>query len=227
MKYAFGRVRVDAEARSLTKGGQPLHLTRKAFDLLLLLLDQRPNAVTKAQIYERLWPDTFVSESSLQTLIREIREVIDDSETKTSWIRTVHGIGYGFAGDAVASDASLPPRVSPGPPAAWLIGESMRVSLHRGENILGRWPEAEVEIDLPTVSRRHARITIADAVLLEDLGSKNGTWLNDERVTAPRPVTDGDVVGFGSSRFTFRSAPGGRSTESADALPPDADLTTS
>lgn len=50
------------------------HLTRKAFDLLVLMLETRPNAVTKDQIYARIWPDAFVTESSLHTLVREIRQ---------------------------------------------------------------------------------------------------------------------------------------------------------
>jgi aryl carrier-like protein len=69
-------------------------------------------------------------------------------------------------------------------PVAWLTGESLRVALHAGENILGRGLDDVIEINLSTVSRRHARITLADAIVLEDLGSKNGTWLENERLTA-------------------------------------------
>ena len=111
MKYTFGRISVDASARSIVVAAEPVHLTRKAFDLLLLLLEHRATAVSKDSIYERLWPDTFVAESSLQTLVHEIRQTIDDRESRTSWIRTVHGIGYSFAGDvhvtAAASGSAL------------------------------------------------------------------------------------------------------------------------
>jgi DNA-binding winged helix-turn-helix (wHTH) protein len=97
VKYTFGRISVDASARIIAVGARPVHLTRKAFDLLLLLLEHRATAVSKDAIYARLWPDTFVAESSLQTLVHEIRQAIDDGGTGTSWIRTVHGIGYSFA----------------------------------------------------------------------------------------------------------------------------------
>jgi DNA-binding winged helix-turn-helix (wHTH) protein len=218
VRYTFGGVCIDADARTCSTREGPLHLTRKAFDLLLLLLQCRPNAVSKEQIYARLWPDTFVAESNLQNLIHEIRQAIDDRESERSWIRTIHGIGYSFAGSVVASDAPAAPDRVAGP-AAWLLGESTRVVLHSGENILGRGvDEAEdvIDIDSPTVSRRHARISIGESVTLEDLGSKNGTWLEGERLTGPHVLSDGDVVRLGSLTFRFRLALQTRSTETAD-----------
>jgi DNA-binding winged helix-turn-helix (wHTH) protein len=215
VKYAFGSVCVDADARSISSATGSVHLTRKAFDLLLLLLECRPNAVSKEQIYARLWPDTFVAESSLQTLIHEIRQVIDVGGPRQSWIRTVHGIGYSFAGDVLGSDATAPPaRLDR--PAAWLLGESTRVALQEGENIIGRGLEGVIEIEAPTISRRDARIVIGDSATLEDLGSKNGTWLRDERLTAPGALADGDAVSLGSAKFTFGRARQPKSTESTD-----------
>jgi DNA-binding winged helix-turn-helix (wHTH) protein len=211
---------VDADARSISSAEGSVHLTRKAFDLLLLLLECRPNAVSKEQIYARLWPDTFVAESSLQTLIHEIRQAIDGTGSRQPWIRTVHGIGYSFAGDVVASGMPASPAQLERP-AAWLLGESTRVALQDGENIIGRGLEGVIEIEAPTISRRHARIVIGDSVTLEDLGSKNGTWLGDERLTAPCALADGDAVSLGSAKFTFRRARQPKSTESTDIPPHD------
>ena len=106
MRYLFASLIVDAGAREVTDASRPVHLTRKAFDLLLLLLEHRPNAVSKEQINARLWPDTFVSEASLQTLIHEIRQAIDRQGSHESWMRTVHGVGYRFASEAVAKEPS-------------------------------------------------------------------------------------------------------------------------
>ena len=108
-------------------------------------------------------------------------------------------------------------------PVAWLTGESLRVALHAGENILGRGFDDVIEINLSTVSRRHARITLADAIVLEDLGSKNGTWLENERLTAPRELSDGAAVRLGSAEFTFRLCRPAGSTQSIEMLPPTAD----
>jgi DNA-binding winged helix-turn-helix (wHTH) protein len=219
VKYTFGRISVDANSRTIAVAAEPVHLTRKAFDLLLLLIEHRASAVSKDVIYERLWPDTFVAESSLQTLVHEIRQAIDDRGSGTSWIRTVHGIGYSFAGDVHATPvlSAETPFVRP---AAWLHRESRRLALYVGENVLGRGVEDVIEVDLPTVSRRHARITIGEAAFIEDLGSKNGTWLKGARVIEPAPLGDGDEVGLGSATFTFRVARSAQPTESSDMPPP-------
>ena len=202
MKYAFGNICVDADARSISSDAGPLHVTRKAFDLLILLLESRPNAVSKTQVYDRLWPAVFVTESSLQTLVREIRQAIDEPGCRRSWIRTLYGVGYAFSGDVVVSGEPGDPLVDTRP-AAWFIGDSMRVGLCAGENVLGRGSDV-IDIDLPTISRRHARIVINDgAMTIEDLGSKNGTWVGDERLTGPCTLSDGNVVRLGSVRFTF------------------------
>jgi DNA-binding winged helix-turn-helix (wHTH) protein len=224
VKYTFGSVCVDADARSISSAAGPVRLTRKAFDLLLLLLESRPKAVSKEQIFARLWPDTFVTESSLQTLIHEIRQAVDDHDSPQSWIHTVHGIGYRFDGEVVVSEAQpRPERLAW--PAAWLLGESTRLALRPGENIVGRTIEDAVTIDAPTVSRRHARITIGETVTIEDLGSKNGTWLHDERLTTVRALADGDAVRLGSVRFTFRLARQPRTTESEEMPQLDRDVT--
>ena len=193
MKYEFGNVRVDASARTASVSGLPVHLTRKAFDLLLLLLERPQTVVSKDEIYERLWPDTFVTESGLQTLIYEIRHAIDDHRSGRSWIRTVRGLGYSFAGHVLV-DALPPDERRPTYPAAWLTNAATSFPLYIGENVIGRASDNPVEVQHPTISRRHACIAIGESVTLEDLGSKNGTWLDDERVTARRTLDDGAVV---------------------------------
>ena len=205
MALRFGDVRVDVDARQLWCGTETVHLPRKAFDLLLLLLEHRPNAVPKEKIHARLWPDTFVSEASLQALISDIRQAIGDDGRRRVIVRTIHGVGYAFTADVIEAD--VPGSAAREKARAWLIGELGRILLRPGENLLGRGGEDITEIDETTVSRRHARITLRHSdALLEDLDSKNGTWLNDERVTGPVVIADGDVVRLGSARFTFRTA---------------------
>lgn len=165
-----------------------------------------------------MWPETFVTESSLQSLVHEIRHALDDRAAPASWIRTVHGIGYRFCGPVVVSGPAAE-RQGAERATAWLLGDSSRVSLHWGENIIGRGLDGAVEIDAPTISRRHARIVIGESVTLEDLASKNGTWLAGERLTSPRPLADGSLVRLGSLTFTFRLAPQPRPTESVEEPP--------
>jgi DNA-binding winged helix-turn-helix (wHTH) protein len=210
--YTFGSVRVDADIRGVFGPRGEVRLTRKAWELLLLLLERWPNAVSKTEIHARVWPDTFVSESSVQSLIHEIRRAIDDGAPE-SWIRTVHGIGYRFCGAVEATP--LPTAAASQRPAAWLIGASTRVALHVGENIVGRGSDDVVEIEAPTISRHHARIVVGEAVTIEDLDSKNGTWIDGVRLGAARVLADGASVRLGSVRLTFRLAAQPRATESA------------
>lgn len=214
MRYTFGSVCVDADTREISRPAGPCHLTRKAWSLLLLLIERRPDVVSKDEIFARVWPDAFVSESSLQAAIHEVRRAIDDGARRHSWIRTVHGVGYSFRGHAVAHARSEAPSLD-GRPAAWLIGDATRLPLRRGENIVGRGSDDVVEIEAPTISRHHARIVVGESVTIEDLASKNGTWLDGERVGGSRPLADGASVRLGSVHLTFRLASPARPTESA------------
>src|SRR6266508_2242099 len=98
MKIRFGECVLDTDERVLLRGGQPVHLTPKAFQLLGFLLEARPRAVPKSELQEKLWPSTFVSEGNLATLVKEARVVIGDDARQPLYIRTVHGYGYAFAG---------------------------------------------------------------------------------------------------------------------------------
>ena len=88
MRVTFSEFELDLGAHQLLRRGEPVHLGPKAFDLLELLLRERPKAVSKAQIRDRIWPQTFVSESNLTTLIAELRTALDDPPQKPRLIRT-------------------------------------------------------------------------------------------------------------------------------------------
>ncbi|HEX6314663.1 MAG TPA: FHA domain-containing protein, partial [Gemmatimonadaceae bacterium] len=185
-----------------------VHLSPKAIDLLRILIAHRPRALSKQELHEHLWPATFVSEANLASLIAEVREALGDTAREPRFIRTAHRFGYAFSGEAVEVPDS-PPSVQP-TSFCWLVKDGKRLPLQQGENILGR-DEADIQIDSPTVSRRHARIRIsATEAVLEDLGSKNGTFVNSERVSTVVRLKDGDEVQVGSvvSRFRMTSPKG-------------------
>jgi pSer/pThr/pTyr-binding forkhead associated (FHA) protein len=80
-----------------------------------------------------------------------------------------------------------------------------RVTLEEGEHLIGRDPDAEIFLNSAGVSRRHARIGISTGrATIEDLGSKNGTFVGDQRVEGSRSLGDGDIIGVGSVKLTFR-----------------------
>lgn len=207
MPLRFGDFVFDADARQLLRRGVEVHVSPKAFHLLQLLLDGRPRAVSKQTLHEQLWPATFVSESNLATLVGELRAALEDSARRPRFVRTVQRFGYAYCGDVEEISNGTPqPAVF-----CWLIANGRRLPLKWGENILGREAGNGFGIDSVTVSRQHARITVSErGAQLEDLESKNGTFLNGGRIAGAAILVDGAEIRTGSLVFHFRmTAPDG------------------
>jgi len=204
MRLRFSEFVFDSDSRRLTRGGEPVHLEPKAFELLELLLERRPAAVAKSAIRDRLWPRTFVSESSLTTLAAQLRRALGEADR---FVRTVHGFGYAFDGEAAALDAPTPPAAPVTSVGPCLVWQDQVFALAEGESVLGRDPLARVLVDVPGVSRRHARIVVTGSkAVVEDLGSKNGTFVEDRRVAGPTLLADRDRVRLGHTVLVFRCA---------------------
>ena len=205
MRVAFGRFTFDADTRELLDAGARVHLSPKAFDLLALLLERRPTVVSKRDIHDRVWRDTFVSEASLSVVIAEIRQVLGDDSRQSAFVRTVHRVGYAFSGPAQDLAAA---RVDRGPsaPLCWLVYHDRAFPLAPGEHVIGRDPRCAVWVDASGVSRRHACVEVGtDATRVSDLESSNGTFVAGQRVISPRLLSDGDVLELGSATLTYRA----------------------
>ncbi len=190
--FRFGEFTFDCGSHMLNRNGREEHLSPKAQQLLRMLLLSRPKAISREQIYDTLWPSAFVSETNMAGIVRELRRALGDDAHSAQYIRTVHGFGYAFAAD-VARELG-----APSPAAAMLLCEGTRHPLYAGENIVGRSHECGVILTGPTVSRRHAIITIDDKTIsVEDCGSRNGTYVNHERVTRAT-IRQQDVLTFGA-----------------------------
>jgi DNA-binding winged helix-turn-helix (wHTH) protein len=203
----FRSCELDAARRRLLKDGKEAHVTPKAFELLLLLVDAAPRVVPKRELHARLWPRVAVSDWTLFSLIKELRRALDNAGPEESLIRTVHRVGYAF-------NASLE-QVSHRPARGrrWLVIDGDRFGLSAGDNVVGRDPEAEVALDDTTVSRRHARIVVSDAgATIEDLGSKNGTSVGGARVRERVALHDGDQIAFGDLVVLYRETKAGQTT---------------
>jgi DNA-binding winged helix-turn-helix (wHTH) protein len=215
LRLRFSEIVFDSDARRLTRDGEPVHLEPKAYELLELLLERRPAAVAKAAIHDRLWPRTSVSESSLTTLAAQLRKALGEDGAR---IRTVRGFGYAFDGEVASLDAPpSPPSSVPGPAVGpCLVWQDQVFGLVEGENVLGRDPAAQVLVDVPGVSRRHARVVVTGSeVVVEDLESKNGTFVGDRRLERPTPLADRDQLRLGRTVLVYRLArqPGSTATE--------------
>ena len=198
MRVRFDDCTFDSETREFLRGGEAVHLHPKAFRLLEILLENRPRALSKAELHEGLWPGRFVSEANLASLAAEVRRGIGEKGRGARTLRTVHGFGYAFSGEVLEASTPVGDRFS-------LVWEQREVTLATGENIIGRDRNATARIDDSTISRRHARIVISGKnVAIEDLGSKNGTFVEGKRIDKPRVLSDGKRIQVGSIVLTFR-----------------------
>ena len=115
MPVRFGVFTLDESRRQVLQGQEALHLSPKAFQLLSILIREAPKAVAKNDLQEQLWPDTFVSEGNLPTLVNELRSALSDDAREPRFIRTLYGFGYSFAAPLGPSieQPSLPPPARP------------------------------------------------------------------------------------------------------------------
>jgi DNA-binding winged helix-turn-helix (wHTH) protein len=210
--YCFDEFRIDSDTRRLLRQDQEVHLSPKAFELLLLLVEGRSRAMSKADLHGKLWPATYVADTNLASLVAEVRRALGDPAETPRYVRTMHRFGYWFIG-AVREPVPQANAVK-APIRYWLVWETRQIPLSEGENVLGRAPDAAVWIDAPGVSRQHARILLdGRGATLEDLGSKNGTYLGGRRLSAPTSLTDGDQIRLGPVVITFRIPPPAGSTD--------------
>lgn len=196
---------LDTETRQLLRSDEPVHLTPKAFELLQGLLGHRPRVLSKTELRQLLWPGTHVLEANLPNLVTEVRTAIADDARNPRFIRTVHGLGYAFCGEAAERGPARGP-LTEAPFVYRLTWQGGLVALAEGEYVLGRHAECAVPIDAGNISRRHARLRISEGrALLEDLGSRNGTFVTGARLKGPAHLVDGDEFRLGSVPFTFRA----------------------
>jgi eukaryotic-like serine/threonine-protein kinase len=95
--YEFGPFRIDLEERQLLRGRNPIPLTPKAFEMLLILIRSSERVVLKDDLMKALWPDSFVEESNLTQNIFLLRKALGESAQAARYIATVPGRGYRFA----------------------------------------------------------------------------------------------------------------------------------
>ena len=196
MKLRFGDLSFDGRRRLLYRGASPVHVSSRAFELLALLLERRPEAVAREEITEALWPGGDAQPGGLASVVSELRQGLGAPASGSPWIRTVHGFGYAFDGEA---------HELPRSPRHVLFRGLQHVELAPGGNVLGREKTAAVRLGHPSVAHEHARIVVTDdRAELEDLTRSGSTFRGGEAVGGRVVLEDGDVIGVGEIRLTYR-----------------------
>src|SRR5262245_26508010 len=201
MAYRFGPFLYDAASHGLLREGLEIPLTHKSRELLLLFLHNPGRLLTREEITEKVWPDVAVTDDAVRFQVAELRKALGDQGDAA--LRTIRGEGYRWeAAVRPAADRPVRPPEQPGdgpPPHRFrLVLETREVQLVDGENVLGRDPDAVLWIDHPSVSRKHARILIGGGkASVEDLQSKNGTFVNGKDIKKRTALADGDEIRVG------------------------------
>ncbi|HXE75014.1 MAG TPA: transcriptional regulator [Candidatus Xenobia bacterium] len=109
-RYQFGEFELDTATASLRRGGQEIALPPKAFQVLAYLIEHRTQVVSKQELVEALWKDTFVTDDALVQAITAVRKALGDDAESPRFIRTKPRVGYQFIaplqGDAAAPQSA-------------------------------------------------------------------------------------------------------------------------
>jgi DNA-binding winged helix-turn-helix (wHTH) protein len=202
--FRFGEFELDVAAFALRREGIAVRLEKIPMEVLVLLVEHAGSLVARDSIHAALWgADVFLDrDAAINTAMRKIRKALGDDVDRPRWVETVVGKGYRFVGLIVPETMDPQRQVAP----YRLTRGTHAFALQHGENLIGRDPDVHVFLDHPSVSRRHARISITGGrVMLEDLNSRNGTSVDGRSITSPTDVHDGTIIGVGPITLTFVS----------------------
>lgn len=197
-RWTFGDFVLDRDTRQLIRGDVPVSLSPKALQLLGLLVESHPRALSKTELQERLWPGTFVVEKNLTNLVSEIREALGDDPATPRFIRTVHRFGYAFhAATSMDSDGlDLSPRHNLPAPLTNFIGRDREITellqlapAARLLTLTGAGGCGKTRLALEVAARLRERFP--DGVWLVDLSSLTDPGLATQAVASVFGIREG------------------------------------
>jgi DNA-binding winged helix-turn-helix (wHTH) protein len=217
--FRLGDWLVEPSLDRITRDGQAVQLRPRAMDVLACLAAAAGKLATKRELIDAVWRTEFVSEHALTQVIAELRSALGDDARHPTYIENIPRRGYRLVSVVTPAAASVPSSREASLPFK-LHGENGDHPLIQGPNIIGRTAEAEICIDRTEVSRCHARIFVAGTTAtIEDLGSKNGTYVNGERLEQPTLLNNGDEIWIGRSVARLRFLIEGEPTMTEKTVP--------
>ncbi len=206
--FTVGDWLVEPELGRLSHPGRTVQLELKVMALLVRLAASPGELVTRRDLLDTVWDGEFIADNTITHAVAELRRALGDDARHPMYVETIHRRGYRLLAEV---GGALPSPPSSTYSLSTPAGEEVEVA--PGENLIGRAPEAAVTIDSAKVSRRHARIVVdGEGATLEDLGSKNGTFLNGARLDAPARLAAGDEIRIGRNVARLRFAVAGERT---------------
>jgi len=200
---------VEPSLNRLAKNSKVVRVTPKAMDLLVFLARRAGEVLSRETIIDAVWAETFVGENVLRRQIAALRKALGDRAAHPTYLENIPRRGYRLIAEVAFLDR--PGRSGSGhiPSAEGrflcsLRWESDDLQLREGDNTIGRTPECDVQIASERVSRRHARIVVdRGRATIEDLGSKNGTFVGGLPIDSPTELVDGDRITIGPAVLQY------------------------
>lgn len=216
----FGLFELDLATGELRKKGARVALQEQPFQVLAMLVQGAGDLVSREELRARLWPDAvFVDfDQGLNKAVTKIRSALGDLAASPRYVETLERRGYRFIAAVESADA-LPRTPATGTVQATvvrLVWDDRSVPLGEGAHVIGRDPSSGIWVDSSLVSRRHASLVVTpSSVTIEDLGSRNGTFVNGTRIDEVLRLVHADEIRVGPARFILHAATAGQLTVTA------------
>ncbi|HEU4413468.1 MAG TPA: winged helix-turn-helix domain-containing protein, partial [Candidatus Angelobacter sp.] len=186
--YEFGQFRFDPREHLLLCGGKPVSLSPKAFEILLALIQSNGRLLTKAELMQQVWPDSFVEESNLTVNISALRRALGETAGGLQFIETVPKLGYRFvapvtetpyesqsiATPQIAAVATVRMPETPAPVVA------RRTGFRRWRLVASAPLVAAILVSAFLIFSRPAKLTDKDVIVLADFANSTGDAVFDD-----------------------------------------------
>ena len=209
--FHLGNWMVEPTLDRISQDGREVRLRPRAMDVLVVLALSSGKLVTKIELIDEVWRTECVGDHALTQVIAELRAALGDDARNPTFIENIPRRGYRLVAPVMpVADSSVTSREATMPFKLEL--DDGACPLLQGSTVIGRTEDADIRIDKTEVSRCHAMITVQGiTAIIEDLGSKNGTFVNGHQVAGPTPLTNGDEIWIGRSvarmRFLIEGEP--------------------
>jgi len=209
--FHLGDWMVDPTLDRITRDDREVRLRPRAMDVLTVLALSSGKLVTKNELIDKVWRTEHVGDHALTQVIAELRAALGDDARNPSFIENIPRRGYRLVASVIPiAESSVSPRGATMP--FKLESDDGTHTLLQGSTVIGRTEDADICIDKTEVSRCHAMVTVqGTTAIIEDLGSKNGTFVNGHQVAGPTPLSNGDEIWIGRSvarmRFLIEGEP--------------------
>jgi len=227
-RFRLGEWWVDPTANTLVRGAEEVRLEPKLMDVMRCLARHAGEVVTKRQLIDEVWNTEYIAENSLTRAIADLRRALGDDARHPRHIQTIPKRGYRLISEMGGGpEKETVHQWSPVSyePLAVIVGDRVRYGNRPGSEhcdqvlicgdqeipliepaiIFGRGEQSDIQFLVSEVSRKHARLDVAPGhAVIEDLGSKNGTKVNNETIDGPHRLSSGDAIVIGPNTLVYR-----------------------